>query len=211
MVSENVCLYRKFGHCKYSGTCKFRHIETICENMNCDIESCEKRHPRDCRFFSDFARCKFGEYCSFKHRPRSETNLLNVEIDNLKAKVENLEKLVSEKDKQIQKILNILENMTVEKDVTFKHAIVNDEIECEKFSENSHGDKAEKAREKIDPEQNSTFPCKECGEIFKRENNLNEHMKSKHPVIYPCDVCWLLFETERGMKNHMRSLHQPTT
>ena len=92
MVGENVCLYRKFGHCKFFGTCKLRHVETICENFNCGIESYDKRHPRDCRFFRDFGRCKFGDYCSFKHR--SESNSLNEDIENLKAKVENLEKLI---------------------------------------------------------------------------------------------------------------------
>ena len=201
MVGENVCLYRKFGHCKFFGTCKLKHIETICENLNCDIESCNKRHPRDCRFFRDFARCKFGDYCSFKHR--RESNPLTEDIENLKAKVENLEKLIGEKDEQIKRILYTIENMTTEK------AFVNDEIVCETLSENEN--KLEKAKHQVDTELNFTYSCKECEKQFVRESDLSKHIKSNHPVKYHCDVCWLPFESERGMRNHFRSLHQPLT
>ena len=58
----------------------------------------------------------------------------------------------------------------MEKDVACKQAFVNDEIVCEIFSENSDGDKAEKAKDKLDLEQNCTFPCGECGELFTKMN-----------------------------------------
>ena len=68
MVNEKICLYNKFGHCKFRETCRLQHINEICEIPSCETETCLKRHPRSCRFFTDFKRCKFGTYCSFSHK-----------------------------------------------------------------------------------------------------------------------------------------------
>ena len=112
MATGNICLYKKFGHCKFLDTCKHRHMETICENESCEIQSCELRHPKECKFFRDFARCKFGDYCSFKHKIRtslSDDVTVKKALENLKSKVDILEKQNSEKDMKIQEIQDKLE------------------------------------------------------------------------------------------------------
>ena len=51
MAMENICLYNKFGHCKYQETCRRQHLREICELPLCENKSCMRRHPRTCKFF----------------------------------------------------------------------------------------------------------------------------------------------------------------
>ena len=67
MALESLCLYNKFGHCKFSETCRKLHNKEICRNKTCEIQHCLKRHPRPCKYFQEYKRCKFGEFCSFSH------------------------------------------------------------------------------------------------------------------------------------------------
>ena len=66
MVTNMVCLHNKFGFCKFGHMCHKRHIDDICQE-NCFLQDCQKRHPRPCKYFVHFNRCKFGENCKYKH------------------------------------------------------------------------------------------------------------------------------------------------
>ena len=67
MAADTICSFRKYGHCRYGETCRYRHVNENCESESCNAAFCEKRHPKECRFWNQFKRCKFGTYCSFKH------------------------------------------------------------------------------------------------------------------------------------------------
>ena len=110
MAVNNTCLYNKFGHCKYGDTCKYKHMKEVCENIDCSEDECSKRHPRTCRYFRDYRRCKFGSYCSFSHDVSIiiEKNTDNIEMKVLKEKVEKLEKIISDKDVKISSIFETI-------------------------------------------------------------------------------------------------------
>ena len=58
------------------------------------MSECDVRHPRECRWYREFCRCKFGDNFSYTH------NKKKAKLDQLK--IENkviLEKTVKEKDK----------------------------------------------------------------------------------------------------------------
>ena len=113
MEAVKVCQHFKFGHCKFGNFCRNRHVITICEDMNCDISLCRNRHPRPCKFYQNYGRCKFSP-CSFKHEEnkweeqnRSLNNLKNeieekcVEMENMKTEIEKLTKLCDLLSKRI--------------------------------------------------------------------------------------------------------------
>ena len=87
MAGEFVCLFNKFGHCKYQDRCRKIHIGSICERNQCEIAKCQERHPGECNFYKEFGRCKFGEYCSFQHKPSvvETCKTLQKELDDVKA------------------------------------------------------------------------------------------------------------------------------
>ena len=101
MATQNVCKYHKFGFCKYSEKCRFPHVKEECENKECEVRSCNLRHPKICTYYRDYRRCKFGEWCSFKHVEKIEINKREIF-----EKLDKLEKLVKEKDS----IIDILAN-----------------------------------------------------------------------------------------------------
>ena len=103
-----VCKFNKFGFCKFEKTCRSRHNNLICENKDCNILECEKRHPKPCKFFLIYKRCKFGSFCKYSHSSEEkedcnstlasrletlEKSILkqNDEIDIMRAKINNLE------------------------------------------------------------------------------------------------------------------------
>ena len=79
MAPQHVCRYWKFGHCNFLEKCRLMHVDEVCQNHECEVKNCNLRHPRICKYFRDYRRCKFGEYCSFRH---DENNLENVISDN---------------------------------------------------------------------------------------------------------------------------------
>merc|ERR1719319_1209158 len=82
-----------------------KHENEICENSVrnvCTNQSCRKRHPRECRYFVQFGRCKLGEACAYSHAGGSKNHKvekLEKEVKEMKEenmKVDQLEKQVQE-------------------------------------------------------------------------------------------------------------------
>ena len=66
-MAETVCRHNKFGFCKFGERCHKRHVDKCCENSECDVKLCENRLPRICKYFSIYKRCKYNEFCKYKH------------------------------------------------------------------------------------------------------------------------------------------------
>ena len=59
----------------------------ICTDENFEMSKCNKRHPKECRFYNQFQRCKFYN-CSYKHvNPPS-----HMDIQELRNQIKNLER-----------------------------------------------------------------------------------------------------------------------
>jgi len=60
MTSEKLCLHYKYGHCKFRDTFHYYHPTETCEISSCVDDQCLKGHPRKCRFYQEYKRCKFA-------------------------------------------------------------------------------------------------------------------------------------------------------
>ena len=42
------------------------HIDDLCDDFDCDAKMCNRRHPRECKYFKYYKRCKqdLGLKCS---------------------------------------------------------------------------------------------------------------------------------------------------
>ena len=79
MASNTFCRFNLNGYCRYRDQCKYQHAKETCENTKCDQKSCMKRHPRNCKYYSEFGYCKFGDYCAFRHsRSENDSTLLSL-------------------------------------------------------------------------------------------------------------------------------------
>ena len=131
MEAVSVCKHFKFGHCKFGNYCRNRHVATICDDVDCDISLCENRHPKVCKFYQNFGRCKFTP-CSFKHEEnefeKQSRNIKNlehefraktVEIENIKMEIAKLTKLC---DLLSERLSNKNVNVCTESEVK-KHSL----------------------------------------------------------------------------------------
>ena len=49
-MEEKLCMYSKFGFCKFKHNCRRKHYTEECYNSNCkDKNTCQKRHPKNCK------------------------------------------------------------------------------------------------------------------------------------------------------------------
>ena len=97
MAMSAVCLFNKYGHCRFRETCRKHHNNEVYENELCEKVNCEKRHPKRCKYFDFFNRCKFGSFCSFAHRTSQKGS-----NEELQAKVFDLDKRVEDLEKDIK-------------------------------------------------------------------------------------------------------------
>lgn len=55
--------------------------------------------------------------------------------------------------------------------------------------------------------QTMEFACPICGNVFKTENSVDQHMKAKHPAVYPCPECNRTFGQQNSMLQHFGMKH----
>ena len=87
------------------------------------------RHPRVCKYFRDYSRCKFSDWCSYKHLKKSSDQ---VTIKEILDKLENLANINREKDIIIINLaekLKALEDKLLAKEDTLNETEVIEEIE----------------------------------------------------------------------------------
>ena len=80
---------------------------------SCDIQNCPRRYQKRCKFYDLYNRCKFGDYCAYAHRENYQVQ----EINLLKVKVEQLEKVLNGKQNEVEALhekLDTLENAVKE-------------------------------------------------------------------------------------------------
>ena len=148
-MADKVCKYNQSGYCKYQSRCRFRHVNTICEDEECNNKSCENSHPKLCTYFEKFGRCKFGDFCKFSHLKLAKTH-----SDDVKTKLIQLEDKVNEQQDEI--------------------SILKDEIKGLKNLLQTFQKDVDDAKES---KNISTFKCDMCEKVFKTKNGLQKHMK----------------------------------
>ena len=102
-----MCIHYKLGFCKHGDHCRKIHYPTKCERKECDATKCEKRHPRECRYFRDYKRCKFGDYCLYDHSVYLDPILEELKL--VKERLEVVEKEIEEKNEEFKRALESLQ------------------------------------------------------------------------------------------------------
>ena len=109
-TSETICKFNQSGFCKFQSNCRKQHVMEICKNMQCSMVTCIYRHPRMCRYFNNFGRCKFEESCSYLHKIDDKISEMRKEqekdLEKLRHEVKELQKQVEEIQIQISNFPN---------------------------------------------------------------------------------------------------------
>ena len=111
MAAQIVCKFNKFWFCKFQQTCRNHHIEELCDNSSCDIKNCNFRHPQVCKFYRDFGRCKYSDYCAYAHIDKEDITEI---ARSLRNEIDDLENKVIENEKVIVKYSEKIESLEIE-------------------------------------------------------------------------------------------------
>ena len=107
-MEAKVCKHFQTGYCKYGKGCRNQHIEEICNTpKKCCSKSCNKRHPKYCKYFFFQQVCIFGDQCLYTHiisSNKSEVDVLMQKVKTLKATIAILGDKVSDMEKDIAAI-----------------------------------------------------------------------------------------------------------
>ena len=169
MFGNNICIFEKFATCKNGDNCTFEHPTLVCDDQNCDIRMCYKKHPQDCLYYTNFNNCKHGEEsCKFLHR-RNASDLIDIDkYKDLEAKYN----AILEDHKILQKRIEVLESNER-----------NNKSECTR----THGD----VKRKLDGQEeinNDTEDILTNSSKKNRIDNVTLVSNDKVPQLWPMDV-----------------------
>ena len=144
-MTQAICFKNKFGYCRYSDSCRYKHVTLVCDEGQCDIQKCEKRHPKICKYYRDFRRCKFTVGCKYKHENNQE------KINNLEKQMDKQKEELEEKNAYILQ----LELRLGEIEKKFKE----EQIRTDKRIRDLENANKSKNNEK---NEDTSFKCKDC-------------------------------------------------
>ena len=202
--------FNKFGFYKYNEHCRKQHVNETCEKQSCEVLSCILRHPKECRYFQDFNRCKFSEWCRFKHSKKdgeSDWEKLRNENKDIKCKLERME----EQFKDIHTMDDIIHNLNqkfieMEENMKVKDDLINDlvlRIKVVEQKQNSSEEEAEK--ENLDVEKRS-----ECETSVSERKTNDSASDIQDEKVFECDICTYKTKSENGIKIHKAKKHTNT-
>ena len=214
MAVQTICSYNKLGHCKYGETCRNQHVNEMCENPECDVQTCNYRHPRECRWYREFCRCKFGDYCSYSHNKKKD-NLDQLKMDNtvILEKLSELEKTAKEKDKLFDNFVTaMLEKFRKLEEKVFNFDNHESEIELTFFNpsdvEKSCDDCNFKTYEEGDLENHVEVSHeKKSNDEVEIHTIENECIQITEAEVLKCDLCDFQTKHQAGLKSHKTKIH----
>ena len=218
MAAPTLCLYNKFGYCKFSERCRKHHVNEICENTSCSISECRQRHPKICRYFDNYGRCKFFP-CAFKHETRNSI-IVNEErtfsenykfieneikeksrmIDELSTKICSLETKISDLENKIG-TLSTIEEKIKEFDERFVKICEGLDKTMEFF-----GDRFKDFA--VDIDDLAVELNDDIGNLTVENVDVPLDQTFKNPFLaFKCDICDFSAKSERGLKTHKTRKH----
>ena len=194
MVAMVACKFNKFGFCRYQDKCQNLHFNKVCVVKDCEIENCEKRHPRIFRFYREYGRCKFGGYCKYSH-DRSRDLSCEKEFRELKQKIQALENMIA--------CLDFDKNELVAKITLLENKLGTASMGSEQHSSNSSDIIVPQVDGMVE-EVTDPFKCENCNAIFLTQSDVTTH-EEEMPWI--CEKCRICFPSEFEHDVHEHSLH----
>ena len=218
MAAQTLCLFNKFGFCKYGERCRKHHVHAICERSSCDVLTCSLRHPNVCTFYRDLGRCKFDP-CAFLHiENENSLDSLKKQINEILEKISKLDDTIKELDNKIieskllQEKLKIVENKmdhfkSFESDAYKKDCLIEELTKKVSAIENN----LQKKDEIIESLSEKVKALEERQEFFETESH--EISKSEQTFMNPsdesrnCNNCALETTSKEETENHLEKLH----
>jgi hypothetical protein len=188
MATPNVCLYNKFGYCKHKEACRKRHENKLCDNSSCDFSTCMFRHPKTCKWYHKYGRCKFDP-CAFKHIEMHNLDDLYQENKDIKLKLS-----------EIEKSLKILEEREIETENLMKIKQIEEKVETFVCESNLEHRKKIDALEKLLKAKDDKFKRLEL-EIERKFETFESNLKTLRKCVDEKDLLLTKLQNKQTKKS----------
>ena len=194
----SVCLHNKFGYCKHGEKCREIHVKETCHKDDCDVTKCRRRHPKDCRYFQLYKRCKFGDFCAFSHTIRTDPVL--EEIKFVRKKVEDLEKEIKEKNDEIKTVLRNIDKTL--KTLNLPNIVPNTPYSTVSLPNVVSATQSTLAIVTSNPSNTTTSDLSSENYIPQLDGHVEDHSSSSQYSENTCENCNKNFESKAVLKKH---------
>ena len=188
-----LCKHFQTGYCKYGAHCRKMHVQEDCETGDCDRNTCQKRHPKTCKFFTLHQSCKFGNRCCYKHitnEPKHDH--LSKQVNTLQATVVELQSIVKDLEEKITRLQSLTcRDSLLSSPEKERCAEVSDSLEVSLVLEDR--EELSVSRGPFSPLTSLEIPtmCEWCYCSFKTSSNseMKKHIEAEHTItsdfVYP--------------------------
>ena len=193
-----------------------------------ELALCEKRHPKICKFYRDYKRCKFTVGCMYKHEnqmelfEKIEKKLEKIKCNHSDNEIRKISEDVEGKYKKMESIIETQRKQIAENNTKIASLELRaEELEKKFLNEKKSKDKKIKdlenmVKSKSEKAMKDNFKCEYCDFQTPSERGLNVHIKRKHTNMkadkFPveCDFCEFNAKSESEMKFHLKNAHTAT-
>ena len=209
MSEGAVCHFNKFGFCKFGNQCFRQHENKLCENVNCKVLECRLRHPKKCRFFTEYYYCKFGSYCKFSHERFEEGKSIKL----IEKPLEDVQKEIMRKDKEIENMNN--EMSKLEKKIKSEISIITQKNEAMEKELKELREENKVTRSKLNSIEREVDDLKnrlKCVENSEDHKAVEDEIEADEPISnsrMSCEKCEFVAKSEAGLKTHITVNHKP--
>ena len=210
---ETICKFNQSGFCKFQSHCRKHHIMEICPNHKCTNMTCVLRHPKLCKYFTNFRRCKFEESCAYLHGPEHNAER-DENISELEEKIENIKAKLDQIDSFLLKLDHIETRISSKEEICHKN---NEEIEQIKKKLDHKTTELEEVKKILDEKSsqhdelalnfnilmNAVDDLEKSSTQFKHQlNHLGAQIQTFH-----CNLCGEAFRNEQTLRSHIQRNH----
>ena len=211
MAAQSVCSFYRFGYCKHKEFCRKRHVKETCENLSCDTSNCIMRHPKVCKWYRDYQKCKFDP-CLFLHKENNtEIYILKKENEDILTNIKDIENAVKDLDAKIvhsESIIDRLENIqnkfekftAIEKQIFDQESVIKTLVKRVNVMEDNLKKKDEIINDLVEKSKVGKSPVAE-----------NEVLVEDEPSVdygeFKCSKCDFETFSKKGLKIHMKRKH----
>ena len=209
-----VCRHFKFGFCRFKEHCRQLHVSESCSDESCEVEKCPKRHPKICRYYETYKRCKFTEYCLYSHKLPHEKEIvdLKVELKAVHDKVISLEKDIETTKVILNEKNKVIENLKIEVENVKKTPVPTTKELIGPILDTVNTSIKQSISVALEPVINNQIQSE------RRVNNLFSDLEAQVSQVlnqnttnqqFKCELCRRTFSNQRSLENHIRTNHRP--
>ena len=217
MATSSPCRHHQYGHCKFGQYCSKQHTAETCQDIPCNNQSCNRRHPKVCRYFLFTGKCKFNEHCSYlhKHVTSMSTAANEKEIAKLRKDIQSLSEQINEM-KQLLDSFSIIskpkasntsklstESSSFSITQTDQENLVTWDRDRIPQLDGQQDELVHSQELQAQPMSKDLFQCETCQKIFDSESEFMKHDEMQ----FCCDDCNICYLTQLESDLHALKVH----